>query len=65
MTKLRYRDLVFAAQSKDTALRKQGYEAFKAWIAAAPRLALAERLNATERLVLTKLFLGNRPRQQR
>lgn len=56
MPKLTYGDLLAAAQSSDSNVRKRAYEAFQAWIKVAPQLSVNDRLSQTERHMLGQIF---------
>lgn len=71
MPKLTFRDLLTAAQSADSNQRKRAFEAYQAWIKAAPQLSFNDRLSQTERHVLGQIFMqkgfnvpGMRPAQR-
>jgi hypothetical protein len=56
MAKLTYGDLLAAAQSNDPSKRRQAFEAFQAWVKAAPKLDPIDRLSDSERHVLNQIF---------
>ena len=53
-------ELINMANSPDPNKRKQALELFRAWVKAAPNLQFQDQLNATERLILTRIFVSHK-----
>jgi hypothetical protein len=56
MTKLTFRDLLTAANSRNPAERRQAFEAFQAWVKVGPKLESVDRLSESEKHVLNQIF---------
>jgi hypothetical protein len=56
MTTITTAELLDLANSSNPADNKRAFEIYKAWIKAAPQLDPKDRINATTRLMLTRLF---------
>jgi hypothetical protein len=56
MTTITKAELIELAKSANQAECRRGYALFQAWIKAAPRLNPMDQLNATERMLLTRIF---------
>lgn len=58
-------ELMDMARSKNPADRQRALELYQAWVKAAPKLDERDRLNATERMILSRLFENSAPRSRR